>query len=359
MHEGKLQVGIIGIGWWGLTAHAPRLRARSDVELVAIARRRAEALADAQEVLGGVDAYTDWRELIQRVDLDAVIVATPHHVHTEPVLEALAQGLHVLVEKPMALRSEDAWAMVAAAEEVDRTLMVGYNRRCAAVWRTVADALRSGAIGKVRQLSLSIAYDTQWLWEDGRIPAGMLEMFRRQGVPESFFGEVLVDFWRQLPEKSGGGEFADTGSHFVDLALWLGGAPAVEVVALATSDDLPVETHVGVQARLANDVLVSVSAADGVPAAAHRLIVYGDGGTLTTSWAGWSGHETMVYTSEGTSTLESVADSETTPTDAFIDAIIGNGPNLCTARDGAQAVAFTEAVYRSAAERAFVRIDGP
>ena len=143
MADRRLQVGIVGIGWWALTVHAPRLRARSDVDLVAIARRKPQALADAQAVLGVTDGYTDWRELIGRPNLDAVIVSTPHHVHTEPVLAALAQGLHVLVEKPMALHSRDAWAMVGAAEAADHVLMVGYDRRCHAGWRSAVDALRA------------------------------------------------------------------------------------------------------------------------------------------------------------------------------------------------------------------------
>lgn len=80
---------------------------------------------------------------------------------------------------------------------------------------------------------------------------------------------------------------------------------------------------------------------------------------MTASWDRWGDPEMMLHRSQGTTVLESAAEDETTPTDVFVKAALGLGPNLCPARDGAQAVAFTEAVYHSAAERAFVRIDGP
>lgn len=357
MEDEKLRVGIIGIGWWALAVHAPRLQAMPGVEIVAISRRNAEALADARQRLGGPEAYTDWRDMLDRVDLDAVIVATPHHAHAKPTLEALKRGLHVLVEKPMALASEDAWAMVEAAERADRVLMVGYNRRCIGRWRAAARALRDGALGQVRQLVLNVDYNLRWLWELTQIPQGMNQVLDAQGVPHSFFGGGLEGYWRRDPDKMGGGEFADWGSHYVDLALWLGGAPGVEVVALAASAGLPVETHLGVQARLANDVLVSLSSADGVAAKANHLTLYGDAGTLIADWTEEQ-PEIVVRDAEGESALEGEG-AETTPTAAFIDTIRNGAPNLSPARDGAHAVAFTEAVYRSIEEGTVVQVASP
>ena len=98
MADRTLKVGIIGIGWWALTRHVPRLRETGKAEVVAVARRNAAALADAQEATGAAGAYTDWQRLLEHPGLDAVIVATPHHAHAAPTLAALARGLHVLVE---------------------------------------------------------------------------------------------------------------------------------------------------------------------------------------------------------------------------------------------------------------------
>ena len=98
-------------------AHVPDLRKTGRAEVAAIARRNPERLARMQETLQVDRAFTDWRQMLDQADLDAVIVCTPHDAHTEPTLAALARGLHVLVEKPMALRSLDARAMIEAAEE--------------------------------------------------------------------------------------------------------------------------------------------------------------------------------------------------------------------------------------------------
>jgi predicted dehydrogenase len=351
-------VGIIGIGWFALMGHAPRLREMSNTEIVAIARRNSKALADAQDILGVERAYTDWRRLLDRSDLDAVIVTTPHHVHTEPTLAALERGLHVLVEKPMALTSRDAWAMVEAAEQANRVLMVGYNRRCEGCWRAVAQALKAGRLGTIRQVNLSVSYNFRWIWEAEHLPPRWQELFQRQGVPRSFFNERLEGSWRRDPAQMGGGEFADSGSHFVDLALWLGGAPPIEVVALATSAGLPVEAHLGIQARLANDVLLSLSLSDGVPAGTNHLTVRGDLGTVTADWPLGQVPEFDVHRAQGRQNL-AVEIPDTTTTAAFVDTILEDMPNLSPARDGAYAVALTEAVYRSIAEKRIIYIDSP
>ncbi|MGC9348939.1 MAG: Gfo/Idh/MocA family protein [Anaerolineae bacterium] len=354
MSETKLNVGIIGIGFWALTRHAPRLQTIPDAELVAIARRNPEALADAKQALGGeVQAYTDWRQLLDHPGLDAVIGSTPHHVRAQPTLAALDRGLHVLVEKPMALESEDAWAMVEAAEEADRVLMVGYNMRCAGPWRAAAQALKDGALGTVRQISMVAHTNFRWIWDLEDIPEDFHKMF---GVPESFLGETMEGYWRRDPTKMGGGEFADSGSHFVDLALWLGGAPANEVMALGASAGLPVETHLGIQAHLANDVLVSLSCADGVPAGPHQLTVHGDLGTMTAEQAEMHGKpEITFHTTEGREKLN-VDIADTTPTAAFVDTVLRGAPNLSPPRGAAHAVAFSEAVYRSTAEQRIVKV---
>ncbi|MGC9349541.1 MAG: Gfo/Idh/MocA family protein [Anaerolineae bacterium] len=355
MSESKLNVGIIGIGWWALTRHAPRLQEIPDAELVAIARRNPEALADAKEALGGgVEAYTDWHRLLDHPGLDAVIVSTPQYAHTEPTVGALERGFPVLLEKPMALESKDAWTMVEAAEATDSLLMIGYNLRCLGPWRTAARALRDGALGTVRQISTVVHYNTRWLWELEEMPEGI---HKRLGLPESFLTESLEDYWRTDPSKMGGGQFADSGSHFVDLALWLGGAPATEVVALGASAGPPVETHLGIQARLANDVLVSFSSADGVPAGPYQLTVYGDAGTMTAAWIEMHGTpEITVHTAGGQQKLD-VDIPDTTPTAAFVDTVLRGAPNLSPPRGAAHAVAFSEAVYRSVAEQAIVKIE--
>ncbi len=111
-----LRVGIIGMGLIAALGHVPQLRATGRVEIVAACRRDPTKLAMASDALGIPQTYTDWREMLGRAPLDAVVLTTPVHLHTEPTIAALERGLHVLVEKPMALASRDAQAMVDASE---------------------------------------------------------------------------------------------------------------------------------------------------------------------------------------------------------------------------------------------------
>ena len=163
MSEQRLRIGIIGIGWYAATVLIPKLRETGRVEIVAIARRRADRLALAQRELKIGEAYTDWQEMLEKSALDAVVVCTPPNAHTEPTLVALERGLHVFVEKPMALKSEDAQRMVSAMQ-ADRVLMVGYNARGMGGWRTIHHLLTEGAIGTTRQVDATACVDARIFW---------------------------------------------------------------------------------------------------------------------------------------------------------------------------------------------------
>ena len=141
MSEDKIRIGMIGMGFYAITAHVPALRDTGQVEIAAISRRNPKALADAKEALDVEGAYADWHDLLDRSDLDAIVVSTAHHAHAEPTIAALQQGYPVLVEKPMAVTSEDARAMVEAAQQANRLLAVGYNRRSQGCWRAAKQAL--------------------------------------------------------------------------------------------------------------------------------------------------------------------------------------------------------------------------
>lgn len=344
-----LRVGIIGVGAAAVRSHVPQLRKTGRAEVVAVARRNQEALAEARAALGVEAAYGDWRTLLEHPDLDAVVVATAPQAHTAPALAALERGLHVLVEKPLALRSDEAWALVDAAEASDRVVMVCYQNRCRADMRSAQRALASGAIGQVRQIVMHWAIDFRWLW-DPRSP--VLEMFRAAGVP-SFQADWRRDsYWRKNPEESGGGQFADAGSHFVDLALWFAGAPATQVSGFTENVGLPVDAVVAAQARLRNGVLLSLASADVVPGKGGvHLTVLGDTGSLTSTWGATTGGPTRDIW------LETPAGREPLVVDAadaglvaaFVASALDGSPNPIPPRDAAHVTAFTEAVYRSAA----------
>ena len=203
--------------------------------MVAISRRNAERLALAKEAFAIPEAYTDWREMLDRVELDAVVVSTPNYLHAEQTLAALERGLHVLVEKPMALTHRDAQRMVQTAGKADRALMVGYNARGMGSWRAAKHVLESGTIGQIRQVTVACALDARLFWQDVNLSEGVQKLLRSSPLLTAFGGDLIQrqGNWRANPEMSGGGGFVDIGTHVVDLMLWLAGAPPTQVVAFA------------------------------------------------------------------------------------------------------------------------------
>jgi predicted dehydrogenase len=355
MTDKQLRVGIVGIGAFAYGWHVPNLRQTERAEVIAISRRNPQALQDAKEALGVAHAFADWREMLDRVPLDAVVVSTAHTAHTEPAVAALERGLHVLVEKPMALTGDDAWAMVRAAERSGRVLMTCYGPRFQGLWRSARKALQAGAIGTVWQISVTQTYDNRWLWTGGS-PRGIEEIARKRGIPGTLVDEWLqLGFWRRHPSEMGGGEFIDRGAHTVDLALWLAGSAPVEVAALAESAGMPVEMHLTFQARLAGGTLLSFVSADGVPieTGQRRIAIFGDDGALIAE----DDSVSLVRGKERTQ-LE-VTEPSVTPDAAFVAAILDGTPNPAPGIDGAYTVALTEAVYRSASSGQMTRIKAP
>jgi len=340
----KLRIGVIGVGWWSSSVHIPQLRATGQVEIVAISRRDPEKLALAQQALHIPQAFTDWQDLLAQ-PLDGVIVSTAHHAHTEPTLAALARGIPVLVEKPLALTTADAERMVAAAAQVP--LMVGYNARCLGPVRTLHQALPT--LGTVRQINIVTSDYYRWFWEAKSLPPAMAQVLKASGVPAGLMGDgSLAGYWRSDPAQMGGGMFVDMGSHWVDLGLWLGGAAPLSVVAFTEQAGLPVDCFVAVQARLANGVLVSWSMGAGVAGKSQRQVtILGDRGVLTGAWSSWDVGAFTLHQGGTQTTLESQFPN-LTPAQAFVHLLRGEGPNLCPAEAAAQTVALTQAAYQSA-----------
>src|SRR5579872_6072735 len=109
--ETPLRVGVIGAGWFASRRHIPDLQRHEETTLAALCRRDTAALARLRDHFSPEGTYTDWHEMLQTCPLDAVLIATPHNLHFEPAREALSRGLHVLLEKPMAVRSDEARAL--------------------------------------------------------------------------------------------------------------------------------------------------------------------------------------------------------------------------------------------------------
>lgn len=200
-----MNTGIIGAGFFG-AKHAQAIANVDGIDLVASSRTDEQALKSFVDRHGGT-GYTDYLDLLAHDDLEAVVIATPHHTHTEIAVAAAKAGKHILLEKPMAPTAAGCDAIVEAAKVHGVTLMLGHVTRFSKAFRIAKDMLASGDLGEV--------------------VAGHSVMRKRWSEPNR-------RDWH-LDRSRGGGVLLTGGIHALDRLGWLVGAPATSVSArLAT-----------------------------------------------------------------------------------------------------------------------------
>ncbi len=204
-----MRIGLIGCGNIGVNAHIPGVKANDGMEVVAAADPTPERLAAAGEAagLGPDDLYADWRDLLARDDIDAVIVATPQRFRPEIVIAAAKAGKHILAEKPLALTPADAQAMIDAARESGVTLGTVHNYHFMPVYAEIKEVLDSGEIGQPE-----------------------VAVMNYLGVEDRPGAAAYVPRWRHNAADSGGGVLTDM-LHIVYLAHWIMGGPPTSVSA--------------------------------------------------------------------------------------------------------------------------------
>ena len=150
-----LSVGVIGVGRMAQRAHIPSLLAEGcHIRAVADPRvRTARIVADHFRISG---VYDDAEQMLAREDIEAVVAAVPDAYHRDLTIHALEQGVHVLLEKPLAVNREDGRAMVDAARKAGRVLLVAYQRRHDPAARLAKDLVdrwsQSGELGEMRRM---------------------------------------------------------------------------------------------------------------------------------------------------------------------------------------------------------------
>ncbi|AZI58437.1 gfo/Idh/MocA family oxidoreductase [Nakamurella antarctica] len=227
----RLRVGAIGAGWWATTNHFPLLAARDDVELIGVVRPDEEILHTVKKEFGFQTAFTDYRDLLKE-DLDAVIVSTPHHVHFEHTMAALASGAHTLCEKPMTLTALDAWKIVKEAERREKNVLVPFGWNYAPFIVEARRALHDVGIGEVEYVQAFMASPTKQFFSGaGTVPS--------QWTPS--IASPDPGTW-QNPLQGGGYAHGQL-SHLVALALWLTDLRGVSVRALASGPGAGVDLY--------------------------------------------------------------------------------------------------------------------
>ena len=246
----RIRIAVAGLGRIGWDFHALGLSRHRDFELVAVADTLPDRRSQAEQVLG-CRTYADFAEMIRQGGLEAVVVATPTHLHRKLAVAALRLGLHVLLEKPMATSYRQAAAIARAAREAGRVLTVYQPLRLDAAFQHLLRVVRSGRIGPV-------------FWAQ----RGMWNYVRRND-------------WQSL-RRFGGGMLNNYGAHGLDQLLQIVGYDVRRVLcqmqlvaSLGDADDVVkvvFETRQGALAQL------DVNQASAVRP--YELIVWGTRGAV-------------------------------------------------------------------------------
>jgi len=216
MAKKTLNIGLVGYGFMGRTHSNAFLQAPRffDVPFTPVLRaacaRNVDRLKAFASNWGYESTTTDWRELVERQDIDLIDIASPNDTHAEIAVAAARAGKMVMCEKPLARTAEEAESMVAAVEQAGVPNMVWYNYRRVPAVMLLKARIDSGEFGRI------FHYRAQFL-QDWTISAE---------VPQG--GEGL---WRLDAAVAGSGVTGDLLAHCIDTALWLNG-PIGEVSAM-------------------------------------------------------------------------------------------------------------------------------
>lgn len=159
-----VRVGIIGAGWWAVKNHIPVLQSRPDVRVIAINRLGQAELQGLKDQFGIDFGTEDYRELLARPDLDAVVTSSPHHLHFEHASAALERGLHVVCEKPMTLRASHARRLAELAGLRKLHFLVPYGWNYTELAGKARELVRSGEIGEIEHVHCHMGSATRDLF---------------------------------------------------------------------------------------------------------------------------------------------------------------------------------------------------
>jgi len=327
--DGKLRVGVIGLGWAG-QAHCKGYMDCPDCELVAVCdldRARAEKVAGEY----GIEAFTDIESFLKSAGVEAVSVCLPNYLHFPGSRQVLLAGKHVFCEKPPMLNASEALKIRDLAADKDRIAMYAFVQRFSAESQFLKKIIESG--------------------EFGDIYYGKATYTRRRGIPIGAKG------WFVDKSRSGGGALIDIGVHPLDRVWWLMGNPRPASV-LAGSYSLfgrtipkgvkyDVDDNTFALFRMENGSTLIVEATW-----AWNLPAVG-GAQISGTKAGATLNPFTIYSEKNGATIATTPDIRknqpfSEETAHFVGAVLGKHEPLSNADQGYQLMAMIDAAYKSA-----------
>ena len=190
-----------------------------EAEIVALVDPSEDQIAMMKEqrpITKDAPVFTDHLEMLEKVKPDAIMIATPHTQHVGQILDGLSAGAHVCCEKPLVTTVEDAHKVIAARDAAKKIGMVSYQRHFQSEFRYIKKLIDDGTAGAVQYIQ--VLQTQEWL----------------RGTKGT---------WRQLMSLSGGGQLNDSGSHVLDITLWVTGQSPKTVSAFTDNKGTEVDIN--------------------------------------------------------------------------------------------------------------------
>jgi predicted dehydrogenase len=211
-------VGVGGQGLSNLNGFMKNAAAVCDVDQ----KHLAAAVAAADKKGVKVEAFRDYRKVLERKDIDAVVVSTPDHWHGLVTIHACQAGKDVYCEKPLSLTVREGRLMVQAARDHKRIVQTGSQQRSAKEFRLACELVRSGRIGKVEKVLVGIPASnyTGGIVADGDPPAELDYDFWLGPAPKRPYNVNRVHYKFRFFWDYSGGQMTNWGAHHIDIAQW-------------------------------------------------------------------------------------------------------------------------------------------
>ncbi len=228
----RLRIGSIGMRYQG-TVIADKARAHGDV--VAIADVDRHVREQARAAFGSTPKiYEDYRQLLDRDDIDVVTIGTPDHWHSKILIDACRAGKDVYCEKPLTLTIDEGKTVTKVVEETGRVVQVGSWQRSDQRFRLAAEMVRQGRIGKLASVDVVLGKNLTGGPFPQRPVPGNLNWDLWQGqTPDVPYREERCHYTFRWWYEYSGGQMTDWGAHHLDIAQWGIGELPVQIESTA------------------------------------------------------------------------------------------------------------------------------
>ena len=319
----KIRVAILGCGSMA-GAHVGRLRHRGDVQIVALCDVSNDIVGRFVEKHLKDDApppqrFTDPAQMYRDAKPDAVVIVTPHTLHFEHGMQALDAGCHVLMEKPMVTSAADARKLAEKVKQTGKVFVIGYNTPCTPEFQFLRETIRTKSLGRLELVSGYLSQN--WM-------------------------TFTKNSWRQDPRLSGGGQAYDSGAHLLNSLCWSVESDLAEVFAMLDNHGTPVDINASITVRFASGVIAGLVIGGNCPPDGSSMHFLFDGGRIDID--GWNGHWINVYRGWERVKYPHIPGQWQSPSDNFIDAILGRAQPLTSAQNGIIQCELMDAIYDSA-----------